>query len=47
MRAFLFMRAKAFQLLRRTTVQGYNISFLITNYHREEMQKHKLIDFIV
>lgn len=27
--------------------QGYDISFLITNYHCEEMQKHKLIDFIV
>ena len=28
-------------------LQGYDISFLITNYHCEEMQKHKLIDFIV
>lgn len=28
-------------------VQGYDISFLITNYHCEEMQKQKLIDFIV
>lgn len=27
--------------------QGYDISFLITNYHCEEMQKKKLIDFIV
>ncbi|GFQ03121.1 actin-related protein 2/3 complex subunit 4 [Phtheirospermum japonicum] len=27
--------------------QGYDISFLITNYHCEEMQKQKLIDFIV
>ncbi|GKB92563.1 actin-related protein 2/3 complex subunit 4 [Tanacetum coccineum] len=26
---------------------GYDISFLITNYHCEEMQKQKLIDFIV
>jgi hypothetical protein len=27
--------------------QGYDISFLITNYHCEDMHKHKLIDFIV
>ncbi|AQK61605.1 Actin-related protein 2/3 complex subunit 4 [Zea mays] len=26
---------------------GYDISFLITNYHCEDMHKHKLIDFIV
>ncbi|KAH0992695.1 hypothetical protein GBA52_004178 [Prunus armeniaca] len=44
---FLSMRAEAFQVLRRKPVQGYDISFLVTNYHCEEMQKHKLIDFIV
>ncbi|KAK3001648.1 hypothetical protein RJ639_020569, partial [Escallonia herrerae] len=44
---FLSMRAEAFEVLRRKPVQGYDISFLITNYHCEEMQKHKLIDFIV
>ncbi|KAK2643998.1 hypothetical protein Ddye_019193 [Dipteronia dyeriana] len=44
---FLSMRAEAFQVLRRKPVQGYDISFLITNYHCEDMQKHKLIDFIV
>ncbi|KAL3894629.1 MAG: hypothetical protein SGCHY_005165 [Lobulomycetales sp.] len=25
----------------------YNISFLITNFHTEEMYKHKLVDFII
>ncbi|KAH6789897.1 binding protein [Perilla frutescens var. frutescens] len=44
---FLSMRAEAFQVLRRKPVQGYDISFLITNYHCEDMQKQKLIDFIV
>ncbi|GER30011.1 actin-related protein 2/3 complex subunit 4 [Striga asiatica] len=44
---FLSMRAEAFQVLRRKPVQGYDISFLITNFHCEEMQKQKLIDFIV
>ncbi|KAL6011287.1 Actin-related protein 2/3 complex subunit 4 [Asimina triloba] len=43
---FLSMRAEAFQVLRRKPVQGYDISFLITNFHCEEMHKHKLIDFI-
>jgi len=27
--------------------QGYDISFLITNFHTEQMFKHKLVDFIV
>uniref|UniRef100_A0A7C9CL35 Actin-related protein 2/3 complex subunit 4 n=1 Tax=Opuntia streptacantha TaxID=393608 RepID=A0A7C9CL35_OPUST len=44
---FLSMRAEAFQVLRRKPVQGYDISFLITNFHCEEMQKRRLIDFIV
>lgn len=29
------------------TFQGYDISFLITNFHTEEMLKHKLVDFII
>lgn len=29
------------------TGQGYDISFLITNFHTEEMLKHKLVDFII
>ncbi|KAJ8445699.1 hypothetical protein Cgig2_026026 [Carnegiea gigantea] len=44
---FLSMRAEAFQVLRRKPIQGYDISFLITNFHCEEMQKQRLIDFIV
>jgi actin related protein 2/3 complex subunit 4 len=28
-------------------MQGYDISFLITNTHTEEMLKHKLVDFII
>lgn len=30
-----------------TGLQGYDISFLITNFHTEEMLKHKLVDFII
>ena len=29
------------------SLQGYDISFLITNFHTEEMLKHKLVDFII
>jgi hypothetical protein len=29
------------------SLQGYDISFLITNMHTESMYKHKLVDFIV
>ena len=27
--------------------QGYDISFLITNFHTETMYKHKLVDFVI
>ena len=27
--------------------RGYDISFLVTNFHTEEMLKHKLVDFII
>ena len=30
-----------------TAAKGYDISFLITNFHTEEMLKHKLVDFII
>lgn len=48
------MRAEGFVILRRKPVQvpvmftqGYDISFLITNFHTEQMFKHKLVDFVV
>ena len=28
-------------------LQGYDISFLITNTHSETMLKHKIVDFII
>lgn len=30
-----------------TSMKGYDISFLITNFHTEAMLKHKLVDFII
>mmetsp|Transcript_212 Transcript_212/g.288 ORF Transcript_212/g.288 Transcript_212/m.288 type:complete len:170 (-) Transcript_212:124-633(-) len=44
---FLMQRAENFVILRRKPVKGYDISFLITNFHTESMYKHKLVDFIL
>lgn len=44
---FLTQRAEHFFILRRVPIQGYDISFLITNFHTEKMLKHKLVDFII
>lgn len=44
---FMMMRAENFIILRRKPVEGYDISFLITNFHTEQMFKHKLVDFII
>ncbi len=41
------MRAEEFIVLRRKPVEGYNISFLITNFHLENMKKDELIAFII
>merc|ERR1712187_1085909 len=40
-------RADQYLILRRKPVAGYDISFLITNVHLEEMAKEKVIDFII
>ncbi|UYV65142.1 ARPC4 [Cordylochernes scorpioides] len=51
---FMMMRAENFIVLRRKPVKGvfvcvqdYHISFLITNFHTEQMYKHKLVDFVI
>ncbi|CAO1622783.1 unnamed protein product [Sympodiomycopsis kandeliae] len=44
---FMMQRAENFVILRRKPVPGYDISFLITNFHSETMLKHKLVDFII
>lgn len=44
---FLGQRAEQFVVLRRVPVTGYDISFLITNTHIEDMFKHKVVDFII
>nr|CAB3223168.1 ar20 protein [Phallusia mammillata] len=44
---FMMMRAENFIVLRRKPYPGYDISFLITNIHTEQMLKHKLVDFVI
>jgi len=44
---FMTARAESFIVLRRKPVKGFDISFLITNFHSETMLKHKLVDFII
>ena len=44
---FMMLRAENFLVLRRKPVEGYDISFLITNIHTEQMYKKKLVDFII
>lgn len=44
---FLAQRAEDFIVLRRCPVKGYDVSFLVTNFHLDDMRKDKLIDFII
>ncbi|EIM20305.1 ARP23 complex 20 kDa subunit [Wallemia mellicola CBS 633.66] len=44
---FMMMRAEGFVVLRRKAIEGYDISFLITNQQTEKLLKHKIVDFII
>jgi len=44
---FLSLRAEEFIVLRRVPVKGYNLSFLITNFHLEQLNKNELVAFII
>jgi actin related protein 2/3 complex subunit 4 len=44
---FLAQRADQFRILRRKPVPGYDISFLVTNIHANQIVLPKLINFIV
>ncbi|KAF5138961.1 Actin-related protein 2/3 complex subunit 4 [Metarhizium anisopliae] len=52
--SFFILRRKPIKIEQRASraaadvcLQGYDISFLITNFHTDEMLKHKLVDFII
>lgn len=44
---FLMHRADKYNIFRKKAKGGYDISFLITNYHLEHYKKESIIDFIV
>eukprot|EP00891_Asterochloris_glomerata_P007847 jgi/Astpho2/7847/e_gw1.00117.112.1_t len=44
--AFLMQRAEPFGIMRRVALPGYDISFMLTNFHCDQYQKDKLIDFV-
>ena len=45
---FLQRRANELKVIRKKSAhEGYDVSFLITNFHLEKMVKEQLIDFIV
>ena len=44
---YLMNRANQLELLRKVPKEGYDLSFLITNYHLENYRKEDVIDFIV
>jgi actin related protein 2/3 complex subunit 4 len=44
---FLCQRAEDFIILRRAPTPGYSLSFLITNFHAEDMKKAELVNFII
>lgn len=41
------MRAEEFHILRRKPVEGYDVSFLITNFHLETLKKDELVAFVI
>lgn len=44
---FLMNRADKLNVLRKKAKDGFDISFLVTNYHLENYKKEEIIDFIV
>lgn len=44
---YLMNRADKLNILRKKAKEGYDISFLITNYHLESYKKEEIIDYVV
>lgn len=44
---FLMQRAEDYVVMRRIPIEGYSISFLVTNRHLEEYSKKRILDFIM
>ena len=44
---YLMNRANKLDLLRKVPKEGYDLSFLITNYHLENYKKEEILDFVI
>lgn len=44
---FISLRADKFEIMRKVPVEGYDFSFLVTNFHLEKMIKEQIINFIL
>lgn len=44
---FLMQRAEQFQIVRKRPLEGYDITLLVTSKQLDELNKQKLIDFII
>lgn len=44
---FMMQRAEEFSIMRRKAVPGFDISFLITNFHLEGFFREKLVEVIL
>jgi actin related protein 2/3 complex, subunit 4 len=44
---YLMNRADKLHILRKKAKEGFDISFLVTNYHLENYKKEEIIDYIV
>jgi actin related protein 2/3 complex subunit 4 len=44
---FIMNRADKMEIYRKKPKEGFDVSFLITNYHLEVYRKEDIIDFIV
>lgn len=44
--AFLMLRAEVVDILRTVPIQNCDVSYLVTNFHRQPYNKQKQIDFV-
>ena len=45
---FISLRAERFKIIRKkTAIEGYDVSFLITDKHLEDLKKEEVINFIL
>ena len=45
--SFFARRADSLYIMRKTPIAGYDISFLVTNFHLEKFEKDRIIDWLL